>query len=131
MSRLRQAVVVIHGIGEQQPMSTLRGFVASVCAGKPGEKVQFYSKPDELSDLYELRRLSVYARSKYVSDFFEYYWAHNLRGTKLSHLSTWALRLMWRSPGSIPGRIRWLYFLMWGMAILYAILAYMGVQEYM
>lgn len=131
MSRQRQAVVVIHGIGEQQPMSTLRGFVASVCAGKSGEKVRFYSKPDELSELYELRRLSVYARSKYISDFFEYYWAHNLRGTKLSHLSTWALRLMWRSPASIPARIRWLYFFMWGVAILYAILAFMGIQEYL
>lgn len=131
MSREKQAIVVIHGIGEQQPMSTLRGFVASVSAGKKDEKVQFYSKPDELSDLYELRRLSVYARSKYVSDFFEYYWAHNLRGTKLSHLSTWALRLMWRRPGSIPKRIRWLHFFMWMLAIVYAVLLVLGVQEYL
>ena len=29
---MRQAVIVIHGIGEQRPMSTLRGFVDAVIA---------------------------------------------------------------------------------------------------
>jgi len=43
----RQAVLVIHGIGEQKPMETLRSFVSAVL---PGEGV--FSKPDTISLSY-------------------------------------------------------------------------------
>ncbi len=41
----RQAVVFIHGIGEQRPMETLRRFVQALLPGGA-----YYSKPDEISD---------------------------------------------------------------------------------
>ena len=47
----RQAVLLIHGIGEQRPMSTLRSFVAALVGNS------FRSKPDDLSKSFELRRL--------------------------------------------------------------------------
>jgi len=43
MVRKRQAVVLIHGIGEQRPMDTLRSFVSGL-----GFKT-YHSRPDRLS----------------------------------------------------------------------------------
>ena len=60
-SKPRQAVVLIHGIGEQRPMETLKGFVAAFFPGDDfdfGDR-SYYSKPDEVSDSYELRRFEV------------------------------------------------------------------------
>ena len=50
----RQAVVLIHGIGEQRPMGTLRAFVDAML-----EPRTFHSKPDTVSDSYELRRIKL------------------------------------------------------------------------
>lgn len=56
---MKQAVLIIHGIGEQKPMDTLRGFVDAIIADpKPGEGPKFWSKPDKLSELFELRKLT-------------------------------------------------------------------------
>ena len=55
---MRQAVVIIHGIGEQQPMSTLRRFVKAVLKDPSADGLLFYSKPDRISDTLELRRLT-------------------------------------------------------------------------
>ena len=77
----RQAVVLIHGIGEQRPMETLRAFVKALVEHDPtneaprgsslGEAHEnsgaprahrslYYSKPDRLSGSYELRRLKLH-----------------------------------------------------------------------
>jgi len=63
------AVVLLHGIGEQRPMATLRNFVESVF-GK-----SWYSKPDRLSELFEVRRLDVKFEGSNVH-CYELYWAH-------------------------------------------------------
>ena len=57
----KQAVLVIHGIGEQRPMSTLRGFVDAVWTidstlREENVKSTVWSKPDTISGSYELRR---------------------------------------------------------------------------
>ncbi|MFT3680535.1 MAG: hypothetical protein QM791_09705 [Ferruginibacter sp.] len=94
----RQAIVIIHGIGEQEPMQTLRGFAESVIpdvnpADDPmGVKEKFYVKPDELSRLFDLRRLTVpqdKKKTRIKTDFYEYYWAHQLRDTQLSDVLSW------------------------------------------
>ena len=73
----KQAVVIIHGMGEQRPMGTLRSFVASVWehvdwasqarrdrgedvdAVPPGEhRNQWWVKPDRLTGMHELRRIT-------------------------------------------------------------------------
>src|SRR6187549_2128229 len=46
----RQAVVIIHGIGEQRPMQTLRGFADAVLGVLRNGRSRFYNKPDMLSD---------------------------------------------------------------------------------
>lgn len=125
----RQAVVLIHGIGEQKPMDTLRGFVDSICRFPDGKPMTFYSNPDDLSENFDLRRLTVYA-NKYRTDFFEYYWAHNLRGTKFVHLTMWLFALLWRLPKNVPKRIRWIYYLIWVLSVSYVALTVVGLWEF-
>ena len=56
---MRQAVVIVHGIGEQRPMATLRAFVAGALGEDKEALGKFvFSKPDRIDDTLELRRLS-------------------------------------------------------------------------
>lgn len=132
MARERQAVVVIHGIGEQRPMNTLRGFVDSMITDEQGNKIPFYNRPDDLSDLFELRTFSVYPhRGSPRTDFFEYYWAYHMRGTKIMHIVAWLWRLMFRWITNVPGRIRWLYVVFWLMILVPAgaiLTGYLDIQ---
>jgi hypothetical protein len=101
----RQAIVLIHGIGEQRPMDTLRAFVAAFL-----ERDTYYSKPDTLSDSYELRRFKLRRAPAGPgapaptnmdwpeTDFYEYYWAHQMYGTQVSHVVSWFLRILRLSP---------------------------------
>ena len=95
----RQAVVIIHGIGEQRPMDTLRSFVETILReeDEQGER-SYYSKPDTISDSYELRRIKLKKLKginedwTYQTDFFEYYWAHHMSGTEWRHVFNWGFR---------------------------------------
>jgi hypothetical protein len=113
----RQAVVIIHGIGEQEPMETLRDFAASIIPeveqkdNPIGLKQKFYVKPDEMSQLFDLRRITVpqdAAHSRMKTDFYEYYWAHQMRDTQLSDITSWiaGIFLCWKS---VPKRLRVLH----------------------
>jgi hypothetical protein len=119
--RKRQAVLLIHGIGEQRPMDTLRGFVKAVWdddalahhnfanKGK-GER---WSKPDDISGNYELRCLTTSKNMEGTyTDFYEYYWAHLMEGNKIVHVIAWLNRLVWRVPWKLPKPLRGLWFLL-------------------
>ncbi|MBN8557947.1 MAG: hypothetical protein J0L74_09800, partial [Burkholderiales bacterium] len=111
--RAKTAVVVIHGMGEQWPMETLRGFVEAVWTGDP-EMVsgdfnrQVYSKPDRITDSYELRRITTRdwsgKRQRRV-DFFEFYWAHQMQGNTLAAVTGWLKRLLLRPASRVPDRL--------------------------
>lgn len=89
----RQAVVVIHGIGEQQPMATLRSFLRGIGIDR------FFNKPNSFSDNFELRRFAAPgARYRPRTDFFELYWAHHLEKERLRDSFRWGLRLVGRKP---------------------------------
>ncbi|GAA1875208.1 hypothetical protein GCM10009715_22390 [Paeniglutamicibacter psychrophenolicus] len=90
-SKKRQAIVLIHGIGEQRPMDTLRSFVAGL-----GEK-KYYNKPDRLSDSLELRRYTLPSNSnRPITDCYELYWAHHFESGKILETLRWAARLITR-----------------------------------
>lgn len=124
----KQAVLLIHGIGSQRPMDTLRGFVRAVWSSDIGlhrDHAQggfFWSKPYALSQNFELRRLTT-AENKagLKTDFFEFYWAHLLQGTKVSHIVSWARSVLWRSPWSVPKHLKLLYVVLW-LAVLAGLL---------
>lgn len=115
-----QAVLIIHGIGEQRPMDTLRSFVRAVWTTDTSlhrdhpQGASCWSKPYELSQNFELRRLTT-AENKagLKTDFFEFYWAHLMQGTKVSHVVGWARSVLWRRPSSVPQPLRLLYAVLW------------------
>ena len=129
---MRQAVVIIHGIGEQRPMETLRGFVAGVI-GIPKLTLAdpIFSKPDRISDTLELRRLNVlpgkYGKEFNLSedsetDFYELYWQHLMQGTGWRPVLEWALYWLFR-PLNLNTRLRTL----WGV-VATIILLIMGFE---
>jgi hypothetical protein len=117
---MRQAVVIIHGIGEQLPMETLRGFVTAVVEPPPTGARLFYSKPDRISDTLELRRLT--ANKNYThdnpTDFYELYWQHLMTGTTFAHIQAWLGTLLLRCPESVPRRLRLAWWLTWSLIVL-------------
>jgi len=106
----KQAVVLIHGIGEQRPMATLWKLVDLVWThaprppGAPPRAV--YSEPDEMSGVFELRRLSTnqnaYGKR---TDFFEYYWAHLMHGNEWRDVIGWLSHLATRRRQQVPPQL--------------------------
>lgn len=96
----KQAVVVIHGIGEQVPMETLRALIDGL-----GFE-DYSSRPDRLSGNSELRRIVLPAKhgSHPRTDFYELYWAHLMHRGRGYGTLFWALNLIfkrrgwWRTP---------------------------------
>lgn len=120
MSTPKQAVVLIHGIGEQVPMDTLRGFVKAVwttdeSVRNPYVPDQVWSKPDNVSQNYELRRLTTAeGKSGKRTDFFEFYWADLMEGTEVEHVKAWLKLLLFRSPRRVPKQLRGIW---WAVAL--------------
>jgi hypothetical protein len=108
--RYKQAVVVIHGMGEQKPMDTIRGFVDAVLQKQDSDE-KYYSKPNDMSESFELRKLQ--NRTDPRTDFFEYYWAHKVKGTTFNHVVSWAISLLLRRPWTIPEHVRLYWWLSW------------------
>ena len=127
-SAKKQAVVVIHGMGEQRPMETIRAFVSQVWKQDPNlESPHFWSKPSSVSASFEQRRLTTdtpKARSSSTpvqrTDFFEYYWAHHTVGTKWEHFVGWISTLLWCKPDRYdahPSTLRPLWFILWSIIV--------------
>ncbi len=115
----RQAVVIIHGIGEQRPMQTLRGFVNGIVTTTNRYGQKYWNKPDRMSDSFELRRLTAPGdnRNWPTTDYFEYYWAFNMRDTKYRHVLNWFLRLLFTWPWYIPSRMRLVWWASWVLLV--------------
>jgi len=109
----RQAVIIIHGIGEQRPMDTLRGFVKNLFSKN------IRNKPDKMSTLFELRRVQVPGGGRYLplTDFYEYYWAHHMRDTKIRHVLSWFHSLLLRKPRNVSVKLLPFYYFSWLICI--------------
>lgn len=110
--RGRQAIVVIHGVGEQLPMETLRGFADAILevnkgtdSGENGVPA-YFSTPDFFSDSFELRKLVARERRP-RTDFFEYYWAHRLPTATWARIWGWLRLLLHRSAADVPPHLVW------------------------
>ena len=121
---MKQAIVLIHGIGEQKPMGTLRRFVTAVLGVKPNGQDSFWSKPDRMSELFELRCLSSIGRTS--AHFYEYYWAYNVEGTTVRHVLSWLWTLVRRSGKDVPESARTLWLMARALAILVLTLVVTG-----
>jgi pimeloyl-ACP methyl ester carboxylesterase len=123
----RDAVLVIHGIGEQRPMTTLRGFVDGMMGS-----TELYSLPNWANVSFELSTLVKPPESggydKQI-DFYEGYWAPDARGTRISHVRSWAQQLLLRRPGNVPGRLRPLWWTAVVLVTAALIIAVTGVLD--
>jgi hypothetical protein len=132
--RSRIAVVVIHGMGEQEPMQTLRGFVntvwerdASLFKGlrepKSFDPSHAWTEPDDLSGSMELRRVTTRGTRDPTSpdpdrlgvraDFFELHWADLTVDTTWGDFRRWLTRMLWRRPAEVPPRLGLMWVLLW------------------
>lgn len=130
----KQAVVIIHGMGEQVPMETLQGFVDAVwvhdlglirkerpdstTAESPRKKNDVWSKPDRRNRSYELRRITTESLDNRGStDFFEFYWAHLIEGTTWEQVKSWIFDLLWRWPSRVPEKMIPAWIVLWVISI--------------
>ncbi len=115
----KQAVLLIHGIGEQKPMDSLRGFVEAVWTTATnlhkdykGSNI-YWSKPYKLTNTFELRRLTTPENKAGIrTDFFELYWAHLMHGNKLRHVFGWLRPLLIRWPWKVPAHLQLVYWVL-------------------
>lgn len=122
----RQAIVVIHGQGEQRPMGTIRDFVDVLWQHNPdldapGEKRTeprpIWIVPDDKSGLYELQRITTPEHNGRRNDFFELYYADLLNATPLRNLWRWIRRLLWIDPAYVPRHMRWPWAVFWMLTV--------------
>jgi hypothetical protein len=137
-SFLKQAVIVIHGMGEQMPMDTIKSFVRAVwetdeeITGKSRkDAAEVWSKPDVRTGSLELRRITTREsvstktfRDGVRSDFYELYWADLSGGSTWSHVRDWFMGLLVRNPVKrVPRKVFLAWLLLWFLAFLVMLLA--------
>ena len=136
-----QAVVVIHGMGEQRPMDTIKGFVRAVWEtddeitrnGLPNP-TQVWSKPDPRTGSLELRRITT--RETIPSeefpggvrtDFYELYWADLTAGSPWEDFVGWVSGLLFRRWRRVPPDVHLAWLLLWLASLLVVVLAIIGI----
>lgn len=125
---VRQAVVIIHGMGEQRPLETLSEFIgAALVADGSGNKL-FYSRPDQVVDSYESRRYLAPALDSSVgevrtqTEFFEYHWAHLMQDSRLDDLWPAFRHMMLTLPWRVPKGLFVVWAIFWVLVIASGIL---------
>ena len=134
MGNKKQAIIIVHGMGEQIPMQTVNGIIDTVWThdpsltnpGKPDPDTgkrrtqnASWSKPNNISDSYEMHRVTTEANiNGRRTDFYEYYWAHHIQGMTLKDIYGWMRSLLWRNPfTSVPKDVFLTYVVLWAAAL--------------
>jgi hypothetical protein len=136
-ARRKQTVVIIHGMGEQRPMETLRSSVETVYqrdlsltdddkyrVNDPdlGWVNRVWVVPDEATGTVELRRVTTPEnRNDIRTDFFEFYWADIMDGTPAELVMGWFRGILLRSPFRVPRRVPiWIAWIgLWVLTLLF------------
>jgi uncharacterized protein YndB with AHSA1/START domain len=121
----RQAVILIHGIGEQLPGTTIRGFArAALDLDSEPNQGALLMKPDSrLEPRHEIVRLQAFKNAESGlprTDFLELYWQDLIRDTKWSQVRRWALSV---ARGDLPPKLAGLRRLIRATALLLVITA--------
>jgi hypothetical protein len=138
----KQAIVVIHGIGEQMPMDTIKGFVRAVwetVSGLATDKLpnptEVWSKPDVRTGSLELRRITTRQTiptqtfaDGVRSDFYELYWADLSGGSTWSQVEDWIAGLLLRNPFTrVPRDVFLAWVVLWLIALAVIVLSVAAV----
>jgi hypothetical protein len=128
-TKTKQAVIVVHGMGEQRPMETLRGFVTAVWETDADghipdvrdEARRTWIVPDRRTGILDLSRITTKSNEAGVrTDFFELYWADVFTGNTLQQLSGWLKGLLFRWPVQVPRDVIWAWVLLWALSLVAA-----------
>ncbi len=134
----KQAVVVVHGMGEHRPMGTIKKFVEAAwnhdlsltrdlrhnhARGKDpetGKEVNLHwAVPDHRTGSSELRRITTPGNSAGIrTDFYEFYWADIMTGNRFSQVAALVRRMLLRRWSDVPKNVRSLYVLYWAVVLL-------------
>lgn len=126
MKRFRQAVVIVHGMGEKKPLDMLNRFIDAAIPGTtkvvPGSDLPvYYSRPVSESDSYEARVYLARETKDYPqTEFYEYHWSHMMQGNKLSDLWETFRRMLLTPIWAVPSGLRVVWVLFW-VLILYVV----------
>lgn len=119
MARKKQAVVVVHGMGEQRPMGTMRTIVDALWTTDETIKLEdpqnrdedgnkSWIVPDIKTGSHDLQRITTPAMQDGCrTDFFEFYYADILDNAKLKNLWRWLLRVIKVRPEYVLERMVW------------------------
>lgn len=131
--RIRQAVVIVHGMGEQRPLDALNGFIqAALPPDEHGRPRSYVSRPDRVTESYESRRYLVppFAYTAPESphgqapekipqtEVYEYHWAHLMQGNRLDDMATTFRRMMLQGPWTVPSGLKVVWVLFWALILL-------------
>lgn len=122
----RTAVVVVHGMGEQLPLETLRQFVMTALPKYNGKR-DYFSRPARVTGSYEARRMLAYRQpsdgplTHGQTEFFEYHWSYKMTGNRLSDFLPTFVRLMLRKPRTVPSGLNVVWWLAWLVVVALAV----------
>jgi hypothetical protein len=97
----KQAVVVIHGMGEQRPMDTIKAFVQAVW------------ETDALITANKLPHPSAAFPHGVRTDFYELYWADLTAGSTWEEFTGWVRGLLLRPVSRVPPDVRSAWIVLW------------------
>src|SRR5665213_2908365 len=132
----KQAIVVLHGIGEQKPMDTVKSFARAVWSGdteilaKVPHANEIWSKPDRRTGLLELRRLTTRPSAPSAAfpdglrqDFYELYWADLSGGSTWDQVKNWVATMLLRNPfTNVPRKVMLAWLLLWLVSVTIVVL---------
>jgi hypothetical protein len=108
--KMRTAVLVVHGMGSQRPLETVRGVVDAVWFDNDdhytsGKRVWSHPEPSGADlDLTVMTTTSISGKpGDRVADFHELYWAHLMSETKPVAVLLWLFELGRRGPNFKTG----------------------------
>ena len=136
MAGEKQAIVVVHGMGEQRPMGMMRRIVETLWTtdksvlnqgdrhiGPDGNKS--WIVPDLKTGSHDLQRITTPpAKDGKRTDFFEFYYADVLDDAKLRNLWRWLLRIITVRPEYVTERMVWPWSALCFLIVLIGLVAF-------
>jgi hypothetical protein len=105
----RTAVIVVHGIGSQRALETVRGVIRAVWSDGDSANdahKRIWTHPESTAtdiDLAVMTTNTVPGTHDRVVDFHELYWAHLMSETKAVAVLLWLFELVRKGPNMKPG----------------------------